>query len=151
MSQRPIKCCKLFNREHVDVLLANGNAYQCFCTDRRLDLLRKEAVKLQQIPKYDNRCRHLSKDEVQKKLKQGLSPCVRFKINSNEEAFDDLIYGRISYNVSVNEGDPVIFKSDGFPTYHFANVIDDHLMAITHVLRGVEWQISTTKHVLLYR
>lgn len=76
---------------------------------------------------------------------------VKFQINNNEECFNDLIYGDISYNISLTEGDPVIVKSDGFPTYHFANVVDDHLMNITHVLRGVEWQISTTKHILLYR
>lgn len=67
------------------------------------------------------------------------------------ETFEDLIYGNIAYDVALNEGDPVIIKSDGFPTYHFANVVDDHFMKITHVLRGAEWQISTTKHILLYR
>lgn len=67
------------------------------------------------------------------------------------ETFEDLIYGNVAYDVALNEGDPVILKGDGFPTYHFANVVDDHFMNITHVLRGVEWQISTTKHILLYR
>lgn len=67
------------------------------------------------------------------------------------EEFDDLIYGRISYDVAANEGDPVIIKADGFPTYHFANVVDDHFMQISHVLRGVEWQISTPKHIMMYR
>lgn len=70
---------------------------------------------------------------------------------SNATSFRDLIYGNISYDVSLNEGDPIILKGDGFPTYHLANVIDDHFMNITHVLRGVEWQISTGKHILLYR
>jgi glutamyl-tRNA synthetase len=70
---------------------------------------------------------------------------------SNEESFEDLVYGKISYNIALNEGDPVIMKSDGYPTYHFANVVDDHFMKISHVLRGVEWQISTTKHILLYK
>jgi glutamyl-tRNA synthetase len=76
---------------------------------------------------------------------------ISFQLTLNEEAFEDLVYGRISYNVALNEGDPVIIKSDGYPTYHLANVIDDHFMKISHVLRGVEWQISTTKHILLYR
>lgn len=67
------------------------------------------------------------------------------------EPFKDLVYGDITYDVAQNEGDPVIMKSDGFPTYHLANVIDDHFMAITHVMRGVEWQISTPKHLLLYK
>jgi glutamyl-tRNA synthetase len=70
---------------------------------------------------------------------------------SNEESFEDLVYGKISYNAALNESDPIIMKSDGYPTYHFANVVDDHFMKISHVLRGVEWQISTTKHILLYR
>ncbi|KAJ8920758.1 hypothetical protein NQ315_004898, partial [Exocentrus adspersus] len=138
-------------REHVSTLLSNGSAYYCFCSDKRLQLLRKEALRMNEIPKYDNRCRHLPPDVVETKLQNGESPCVRFKISDKEESFRDLIYGNISYNVSLNEGDPVIIKSDGFPTYHFANVVDDHLMEITHVLRGVEWQISTTKHILLYR
>lgn len=67
------------------------------------------------------------------------------------ESFNDLVYGNFVYYVAQNEGDPVILKSDKFPTYHFANVVDDHLMKITHVLRGVEWQISTPKHLMLYR
>jgi glutamyl-tRNA synthetase len=68
---------------------------------------------------------------------------------SKEVSFEDLVYGKTS--ITLNEGDPVIMKSDGYPTYHFANVVDDHFMKISHVLRGVEWQISTTKHILLYR
>lgn len=67
------------------------------------------------------------------------------------ETFSDLVYGNITYDVALNEGDPIIMKSDGFPTYHFANVVDDHFMKISHVLRGVEWQISTTKHILMYK
>ncbi|XP_018571346.1 probable glutamate--tRNA ligase, mitochondrial isoform X2 [Anoplophora glabripennis] len=134
-------------REHVHFLLDKGLAYHCFCSDRRLQLLRREALRAHEIPKYDNRCRELSLDEVKTKLDKGEVSCIRFKV----EQFNDLIYGDITYNVSLNEGDPVIIKSDGYPTYHFANVVDDHLMKITHVLRGVEWQISTIKHVLLYR
>ncbi|VEN35936.1 unnamed protein product [Callosobruchus maculatus] len=76
---------------------------------------------------------------------------IFFQISDQEESFDDLVYGQISYNISLNEGDPVIVKSDGYPTYHFANIVDDHFMNVSHVLRGVEWQISTTKHLLLYR
>ncbi|KAG5893217.1 hypothetical protein JTB14_025621 [Gonioctena quinquepunctata] len=138
-------------RDQVKVLLDNDSAYHCFCTDKRLQLLRRESLRKQEIPKYDNRCRHLTREVVESKLEKGEPSCIRFKISENEECFDDLIYGKISYNISLNEGDPVIIKSDGFPTYHFANVVDDHFMKITHVLRGVEWQISTTKHLLLYR
>ncbi|VEN35935.1 unnamed protein product [Callosobruchus maculatus] len=138
-------------RNQVEVLLKNGSAYHCFCTDKRLQLLRKEAVRAQEIPKYDNKCRHLSSEDVMTRLKRGDPSCIRFKISDQEESFDDLVYGQISYNISLNEGDPVIVKSDGYPTYHFANIVDDHFMNVSHVLRGVEWQISTTKHLLLYR
>lgn len=67
------------------------------------------------------------------------------------ETFQDLVYGNITHDVTACEGDPVIFKTDGFPTYHLANVVDDHHMGITHVLRGVEWQSSTPKHLMLYK
>lgn len=72
-------------------------------------------------------------------------------MRQGRESFFDCIYGTIAYDIANNEGDPVIMKTDGFPTYHFANVVDDHYMQISHVLRGVEWQISTTKHILMYR
>ncbi|EDW73325.1 uncharacterized protein Dwil_GK17488 [Drosophila willistoni] len=135
----------------VEKLLENGTAYRCFCTERRLELLRKEALRTRQIPRYDNKCRHLKPDEVQQLLDKGQDHCIRFKLEEHEDPLDDLIYGQVQHNVSENEGDPVIMKSDQYPTYHFANVVDDHMMGITHVLRGVEWQISTTKHLLLYK
>ncbi|XP_052753871.1 probable glutamate--tRNA ligase, mitochondrial isoform X2 [Galleria mellonella] len=119
--------------------------------ERRLNVLRRDAVKSQRVPKYDNKCRNLSEQEIKDKIKAGVPYCIRFKLTSDCQAFEDLIFGGIAYDVSMNEGDPVLMKSDGFPTYHFANVVDDHLMAVTHVLRGVEWQISTTKHLLIYR
>ncbi|XP_061397972.1 probable glutamate--tRNA ligase, mitochondrial [Musca vetustissima] len=137
--------------DHVQVLLDNGSAYRCFCTERRLDLLRKEALRTRQVPKYDNKCRHLTQDQIDEHLAKSTPYCIRFKLNDYEEPLNDLIYGPVHHNVSQNEGDPVIVKSDQFPTYHFANVVDDHLMKISHVFRGVEWQISTTKHLLLYR
>lgn len=135
----------------VKKLLENGSAYYCFCTDRRLELLRKEAVKQGEVPKYDNRCRHLTPKQIAEKLANNAPYCIRFKLESQGESFNDLVYGKYVYFVAQNEGDPVIIKSDGFPTYHFANVVDDHHMRITHVLRGVEWQISTPKHLLMYQ
>ncbi|XP_016966606.1 probable glutamate--tRNA ligase, mitochondrial [Drosophila biarmipes] len=132
-------------------LLRNGTAYRCFCTERRLDLLRKEALRTRQVPRYDNKCRHLTEAEIDSLLAKGTDHCIRFKLTDHEEPLEDLIYGKVHHNVSDTEGDPVVLKSDQFPTYHFANVVDDHLMGITHVLRGVEWQISTTKHLLLYK
>lgn len=156
-------------RKEVKKLLENGSAYYCFCSERRLDLLRKDALKLRQVPKYDNRCRHLTPVQIAEKLAKEDTFCIRFNIFIKKNIifwfphtfrfklephiihFNDLIFGRVNYDVSTNEGDPVIIKSDGYPTYHFANVVDDHLMGITHVFRGVEWQISTTKHLLMYR
>ncbi|XP_017011657.2 nondiscriminating glutamyl-tRNA synthetase EARS2, mitochondrial [Drosophila takahashii] len=142
---------KLIYSKAIDELLQNGTAYRCFCTERRLDLLRKEALRTRQVPRYDNKCRHLTEKEVDSLLVKGTPHCIRFKLTDHEEPLEDLIYGRVHHNVSDTEGDPVVMKSDQFPTYHFANVVDDHLMGITHVLRGVEWQISTTKHLLLYK
>lgn len=138
-------------QEEVKPLLENGSAYHCFCTERRLELLRRDALRARQVPKYDNRCRHLTPGQIAEKIAANDKYCIRFRLDDYEESFADLVYGPVSYNVATNEGDPVIIKSDGFPTYHFANVVDDHLMRITHVLRGVEWQVSTTKHLLLYK
>ncbi|XP_076381070.1 putative glutamate--tRNA ligase, mitochondrial [Megalopta genalis] len=138
-------------KEEVLKLLSNQSAYYCFCTESRLQLLRKEALKCRQVPKYDNRCRHLSSNEIKEKLDKGHPYCIRFKLSSTPECFDDMIYGEIIHDIAKIEGDPIIIKSDGYPTYHFANVVDDHFMEITHVLRGIEWQISTPKHLMMYK
>ncbi|XP_054732812.1 probable glutamate--tRNA ligase, mitochondrial [Anastrepha obliqua] len=137
--------------EAVRELLENDTAYRCFCTERRLELLRKEAIRTRQVPRYDNKCRYLTPQQIAVLLAKKTPYCIRFKLTAHEEPLQDLIYGPVSHNVSENEGDPVIMKSDNFPTYHFANVVDDHMMGVTHVFRGVEWQISTTKHLLLYK
>ncbi|NWX18712.1 SYEM protein, partial [Aegotheles bennettii] len=134
-----------------EVLLASGTAYRCFCTPQRLELLKKEALRSQQTPRYDNRCRHLTPREVAEKLSQGLDWVVRFRLETGVEPFQDMVYGWNKHEVAEVEGDPVILKGDGFPTYHLANVVDDHHMGITHVLRGTEWLTSTSKHLLLYK
>nr|XP_020660506.1 probable glutamate--tRNA ligase, mitochondrial [Pogona vitticeps] len=138
-------------REATELLLKKGAAYHCFCTPQRLELLKKEALRRRETPRYDNRCRHLSAKQVAEKLSQGTDYVVRFRLEKSLEPFCDLVYGWSKHDVATVEGDPVILKSDGFPTYHLANVVDDHLMQISHVLRGVEWLISTSKHLLLYR
>ncbi|XP_058448482.1 probable glutamate--tRNA ligase, mitochondrial [Malaya genurostris] len=137
-------------KQEVKKLMEDGRAYYCFCSERRLDLLRKEAVRLRQVPKYDNKCRHLTPGQIAERLAKNDKFCIRFKLDSKADEFQDMIYGKIVYFLAQNEGDPVIIKSDGFPTYHFANVVDDHYMKITHVLRGVEWQISTPKHIQMF-
>ncbi|XP_055843741.1 probable glutamate--tRNA ligase, mitochondrial [Episyrphus balteatus] len=135
----------------IQQLLGDGSAYRCYCSETRLDLLRKEALKQRQIPKYDNKCRHLTLSEIKEKQSNKVPYCIRFKLEDFNDPVEDLVYGNVFVNSSKHEGDPVIIKSDGFPTYHFANVVDDHHMKVSHVFRGVEWQTSTPKHLLLYK
>uniref|UniRef100_A0A8C7E280 Nondiscriminating glutamyl-tRNA synthetase EARS2, mitochondrial n=1 Tax=Naja naja TaxID=35670 RepID=A0A8C7E280_NAJNA len=142
--------CDLY-KKYTDLLLEKGAAYRCFCTPQRLELLKKEALRSQQTPRYDNRCRHLNPTEFAEKVSQGVDYVVRFRLEEQSDPFCDLIHGWSRHDVASVEGDPVILKSDGFPTYHLANVVDDHLMEISHVLRGAEWLTSTSKHLLLYR
>uniref|UniRef100_A0A672YG23 Nondiscriminating glutamyl-tRNA synthetase EARS2, mitochondrial n=1 Tax=Sphaeramia orbicularis TaxID=375764 RepID=A0A672YG23_9TELE len=132
-------------------LIESGHAYYCFCSQRRLELLKKEALRAGQTPRYDNRCRHLQADQVQERLAQGLTHVIRFRLEEGVEPFQDMIFGWNRHEVAQVEGDPVIIKADGFPTYHLANIVDDHYMKISHVLRGSEWLISTSKHLLMYR
>ncbi|XP_034044757.1 probable glutamate--tRNA ligase, mitochondrial [Thalassophryne amazonica] len=132
-------------------LVESGHAYYCFCSSQRLDLLKKEALKSGQTPRYDNRCRHLRADQVENKLAEGTPHVIRFRLEAGIEPFQDLIFGWNRHEVAEVEGDPVLMKSDGFPTYHLANIVDDHYMKISHVLRGSEWLISTSKHILMYR
>lgn len=100
---------------------------------------------------YDNRCRNLSQQQVAQKLASDPKPAIRFRLDEEAPAFQDLVYGWTRHEVASVEGDPVILKSDGFPTYHLACVVDDHHMGVSHVLRGSEWLVSTAKHLLLYR
>ncbi|GAB1292644.1 Probable glutamate--tRNA ligase, mitochondrial [Apodemus speciosus] len=117
----------------------------------RLELLKKEALRSRQTPRYDNRCRNLSQAQVAQKLAKDPKPAIRFRLEEAVPAFQDLVYGWTQHEVASVEGDPVILKSDGFPTYHLACVVDDHHMGISHVLRGSEWLVSTSKHLLLYQ
>ncbi|XP_062290548.1 probable glutamate--tRNA ligase, mitochondrial [Scomber scombrus] len=132
-------------------LVESGHAYYCFCSSQRLELLKKEALRSGQTPRYDNRCRHLRAEQVQQKLAQGTPHVIRFRLETGVEPFQDLIFGWNRHEVAEVEGDPVVMKADGFPTYHLANIVDDHHMKVSHVLRGSEWLISTSKHLLMYR
>ncbi len=139
-------------REHADKLLAAGRAYRCFCSEERLASLRQEQelAKMVHGSGYDRHCRALSEAEVEKLLAAATPHVVRLKIpDARAVAFHDLIRGDIAYE-SAQLDDLVLLKSDGFPTYHLANVVDDHMMGITHVLRGDEWIASTPKHILIY-
>jgi len=136
--------------EQIVALLDKGKVYPCFCSKKRLDDLREAQTKNKQAPKYDNFCRNLSKQEAQSMIDSGATYVIRFKMPENRNVvFEDLIRGEIVVNTKDMD-DYVLIKSDGFPTYHFANIVDDHSMKITHVLRGDEWLATTPKHVLLY-
>jgi len=138
-------------KKYAGELIEKGKAYYCFCTPERLKELKDEQEK-QKLPqaKYDKLCLHLSKEEVENKLASGITKVVRLNVEENHTIkFDDIVREHIEFE-SNNVDDQVLIKSDGYPTYHLANVVDDHLMKITHVIRGEEWLSSTPKHVLLY-
>lgn len=137
-------------KHHCQHLLDTGKAYKCFCTSETLEEMRQVQAKLGGRQGYDRRCRNLSAEEIKQKEAAGMSYVVRLKMPlTGECAYEDLIKGRITYPWA-DVDDQVLLKSDGFPTYHLANVVDDHLMEITHVIRGDEWLSSTPKHIYLY-
>lgn len=128
-------------KKHAEELVRKGFAYYCFCSKERLERLRKEQLAKKQVPKYDRHCF---------KVKSNLPYVIRLKMPENQEiVFDDLIRGKIKFN-SNDLDDQVLLKSDGFPTYHLAVVVDDYLMKISHIIRAEEWISSTPKHILLY-
>lgn len=136
--------------EYAKKLIEKGEAYYCFCSKERLDMLKTNAEALKRPFKYDKHCLHLSKEEIEEKLAQGVPYVIR-QNNPTEgtTTFDDVIYGKISVDNSELE-DMILIKSDGYPTYNFANVVDDHLMGITHVVRGSEYLSSSPKYNRLY-
>ncbi len=132
-------------------LLSENNAYYCFCSPERLEKLKEEQQK-QKLPqaKYDKFCLHLSKNEIEEKLNSNTPFVIRLNVHTDQKIiFDDVIRGTVEFDTN-NIDDQVLIKSDGYPTYHLANVVDDHLMEITHVIRGEEWLSSTPKHIILY-
>ena len=140
-------------RQYARQLVESGHAYRCYCTPERLAAVRQEqSAKKLPVIGYDRHCRDLSAGEREALEQQGLKPVVRLKIPlPGSTVFFDEILGAIEKsNVDINP-DPVLLKSDGFPTYHLANVVDDHLMEITHVIRSQEWLSSGPIHVLLYQ
>lgn len=132
-------------------LVAEGNAYYCFCTRQRLEAMREQQKTRGEPPRYDRKCFGLTQDDVEQKQAHGLPHVIRMKIpQEGTTVLDDIIRGRIEFRNQVLD-DQVIIKSDGFPTYHLAVVVDDHAMDITHVIRAEEWLSSTPKHILLYQ
>ena len=138
-------------REYTEKLLASGHAYRAFETPEELDTERKAQLAAKQPPKYNGRSRHMSEAEVQEALAAGKTFTVRLKVpQEGSTTFRDELRGDVTFD-HANVDDQVLLKSDGFPTYHLANVVDDHLMHITDVIRAEEWISSTPKHVLLYQ
>ncbi len=138
-------------QKYIQELISNGHAYYCFCSPQRLEELKEEQQR-QKLPqaKYDKHCLTLSKKEVEEKLANKDPFVIRLNVEPNHRIiFDDIVRGKVEFD-SNNVDDQVLIKSDGYPTYHLANVVDDHLMQISHVIRGEEWLSSTPKHVLLY-
>jgi glutamyl-tRNA synthetase len=132
-------------------LVAQGDAYYCYCSPERLEAMRDEQVARKQPSGYDRRCRSLSLEERARKETEGIVPVVRFKVPlEGQTRFNDLIYGDVVFEHSTID-DFVLLKSDGYPTYHLANVVDDHAMDISHVIRAEEWISSTPRHLLLYK
>ena len=137
-------------KKYVGELVENGHAYNCFCTKERLESLREEQKTKGLVPKYDGLCRSVSKEEAAKRIADGEEHVIRLKLPKDKDIkFHDIVRGNITIN-SDDIDDQVLLKSDGFPTYHMAVVVDDYLMKITHIVRGEEWLASTPKHVYLY-
>lgn len=137
-------------KEYAEKLVELGGAYYCFCDEDRLSKVREEQKAKKQNPMYDGHCKSLSKEEIKEKLDAGVPYVIRQNIpKGGKTSFDDVVFGHIEIdNSEIDDG--VLLKSDGLPTYNFANVIDDHLMGITHVIRGSEYLTSTPKYNLLY-
>jgi glutamyl-tRNA synthetase len=137
-------------QQHAEMLLKNGRAYRCFCTPERLTFVREEQKKLGQTTRYDRHCRELTEDAQKAHLTSGATFVIRLKMPvSGTIGFKDELRGQVEFDADRID-DQVLLKSDGLPTYHLANVVDDHLMEISHVMRAEEWVSSTPKHVVLY-
>jgi len=137
-------------KKYIQELLDKKLAYYCFCSPKRLDEMRLVQKAAKKIPKYDRQCLKLSDKEIQTKLKNGEKYVIRLKVPDNQNiSFNDQIRGKITFNTNEVD-DQVLIKSNGIPTYHFAVVVDDHLMQITQIMRGEEWISSTPKQVILY-
>jgi nondiscriminating glutamyl-tRNA synthetase len=139
----------LYN-DYAEQLFREAKAYKCFCSNERLEALRKEQISKGVMPRYDGRCRSLSKEEISKLESEGLRPVLRFQIGKGSIVFEDLVHGRMHFE-SEGMGDFIIIRSDGMAAYNFACVIDDHLMHVTHVIRGEDHLSNTPRQILIYQ
>lgn len=139
-------------KQYAEQLVRDGKAYYCFCTPERLEKVRAEQVAAKsEVQGYDRHCQHLSDAERAENERAGLKPVIRLKVpTEGKTTFHDVLMGDITRRNRDVSPDPVLLKSDGFPTYHLANVIDDHMMGITHIMRAQEWIPSGPLHILLY-
>ncbi|MBN1349513.1 glutamate--tRNA ligase [candidate division KSB1 bacterium] len=138
-------------REHARILLENGSAYRCFCTKERLEKMREEQKKSKQFSGYDGFCRNLPKETIDQYLSENRPYVIRIKLPQQDTiSFRDELRGQVEFDCSTLN-DQILMKADGYPTYHLANVVDDHLMKISHVIRAEEWISSTPIHILLYK
>lgn len=141
-------------RKHIEKLIERGAAYKCFCTPGRLDGLRERSRKQGLSGTYDRCCASLSRADVDGRAEHGESYVVRLKSPTTPPIVEDVVHGTVNFQRGKQGllfDDTILVKSDGYPTYHFANVVDDHLMEITHVIRGEEWLPSTAKHLAIYQ
>lgn len=140
---------ELYKKYALD-LVQKGHAYYCFCSPERLESVKKEQLARGQQPMYDESCRNRLPEEIKSKLDLKEKYVIRLRVpETGETSFEDVIRGKISFENSLID-DQILLKSDGFPTYHLAVVVDDYLMKITHIIRAEEWISSTPKHILLY-
>ena len=138
-------------RKAVKKLIDQGDAYYCYCSPERLEQVRKEQAARKEPPGYDRHCRDLTPEQRADYEAQGIKPVIRFKTpREGQIVHHDLIYGEVVFDAGTLN-DFVMLKSDGYPTYHLANVVDDHAMKITHVIRGDEWISSVPMHLLMYK
>ncbi len=137
-------------QHYAEWLVNEGQAYRCYCSPQRLEALREEQRQQKQDVGYDRHCRYLTSAQRAEYKAQSITPVIRLKAPlEGQTSFCDVLYGTITVQNETLD-DLVLLKSDGFPTYHLANVVDDHLMAISHIMRGDEWLPSVPKHILLY-
>ncbi|NLK45870.1 MAG: glutamate--tRNA ligase [Treponema sp.] len=139
-------------KKYAEELVANGQAYYCFCDEERLERIRMIQTKNKMPPGYDRECRHLTPEEIKTNLENEKPYVIRLKIPmENETRFRDAILGDIEWKNEDISPDPILLKTDGFPTYHLANIVDDHFMKISHVMRAQEWIPSTPMHIIMYK
>jgi glutamyl-tRNA synthetase len=137
-------------RDYTERLFQEGKVYKCFCTNERLEALRKEQLSKGKMPRYDGRCRSLSEEEILKMESAGHRSVLRFRVGKGSIVFEDIIHGRMTFDAE-GIGDFIIIRSDGMAAYNFACVVDDHLMDVTHVIRGEDHLSNTPRQIMIYQ